>query len=183
MIPQTSPFTRLDPRVKLIIKNSIEHYLYAPVQKVFDKQIERMVLENCRKQRLPHRHFVYKAETYNTEDRSNPMPLRKNRLLAEFHEAMEELLLEQQSIHQEEKPYVCGYITLVLNASNAPGDWLRLFPDTTHMAIKKVFETGDIKLDWYHTELAEEKVAQLREQHAQMILMMKQRMAINLILS
>lgn len=173
-------FTELNPRTKLLIRDSIEEFLYQPTRKQIKRRIEELTVRNCRLLKSGHLHFVYKERTYNMD--ANPMPLRRNRLVAELRAPMEECLADELQV-VEEMPFVMGFVTLVLNASNAPGDWLRIFPESTHSALKKAFTGTDIVLDWSKTHLPDDAVEAMRVKHLDLSSLMRQRMTINLLIS
>lgn len=172
--------TPLNPRTKRIIKESIEEFLYVPARKQTRRQIEELIVKNCRLQRTTHKSFVYKTVDYNMD--SDPIPLRRNRLVAELRPTMEECLADEQRLI-DEMPLVMGVVVIVLNASNAPGDWLCIFPASTHHTLKKAVMAAGIELDWYHTHLPEATINELRTKHQHLLDLMRQRMTINLLIS
>lgn len=175
-------FTPLDPRTKLIIKDSIEEFLYDPFRRQMRRRIQEIAVKNCRKLKSGHLHFVYKETLYNLEDRTNPLPTAKNRLIPELRKDMEECLAEQRQI-EDEMPYVMGFVVGVLNASNAPGDWLKLFPESTHYIMKKVLAAKEINLDWNKTTLPADIIEKMCVQYHELISIVKQRMTINILIS
>jgi hypothetical protein len=173
-------FTSLNPITKSAIRISIESVLYSPFHRQQQKEIEKLIIQNCRAQRTPHLSFLYKNELYSMDP--GAPPLRKTRLLPQFRGVMDELLAEQRRL-EEEKPFVIGFITAVLNASNAPGDWLKIFPESMHFPMKKKMEDIKLHLDWSQTQLPEDIIAKLPAQYAELIQIVKQRMTMNILIS
>jgi len=71
--------------------------------------------------------FVYKGEYFR--DANTQHSLNVNRLIPDLHAEMDEYLAEVNKEIPNEQIIVKGYITKILNASDNPADYMRLFPE------------------------------------------------------
>jgi hypothetical protein len=90
---------------------------------------------------------------------------------------MEEYLEELRQLEEEEKPYVLGFITKVLNACDDLSDCLKIFPESMHRPIKIVLS------NWFHAgnNLSDEAIKGFLEAEQEAIMRLKRRMATNLL--
>lgn len=166
-----------DPRTKQQIKDILYRLLYDPVQRNFKTQLDGIITKNAVLGRMSHASFSYKGELYNCDTSSAP-PRKANRLLPQMVPIMETYLAELRDLNEKEVPYVLGYINQVLNSTNTLTDYLRLLPDAVHDSLKSIITTCPCCTK----KLPAEVVTKHLEKNQNPIAMMKQRMAINLII-
>jgi hypothetical protein len=165
---------RPDPRIKQKIRDEIWQLLYGQTNAQITKKINKIIMENAVFLKASHASFIYKNVVYNCDP--NPAPRARNRLAPQFVPAMQKILAEQKALENEEMPYVSGYLTHALNASDSLYDYLLLFPPAVHQPVQALLGKAPER-----PRLADEAIAaiQLRYQYA--IELMKQRMVINLL--
>ena len=165
-----------DPRTKQQIKEALYDFLYTPVEKQFKLRLDTLIIQNTLLGGHRHKSFSYKGVTYNC-DVTHP-PRKMNRLLPQLQPAMDEYLNELKLLNETELPFVIGFINQVLNASNDLGDYLRLLPESVHFPVERLLATCPCKMQ----NLSEETVAEFRKKNEASLQLMKQRLAINLII-
>lgn len=164
-----------DPRTKQQIKDMLYEFLYAPVTRHFRSRIETLIDRNTMMGGYTHKHFIYKGVVYNS-DVTQP-PMRKNRLVAQLRDPMEEYLADADEINNKDLPFIIGFITQVLNSSNNLSDYLRVLPEALHSPIQALQATCPCR----STSLMEEKVEQLKANNAHAINLIKKRLVTNLL--
>ena len=165
-----------DPRTKQQIKDMLYAFLYTPVEKQLEKQLDQIITRNCMIQGLGHRSFAYKGVLYNL-DMSKP-PRRMNPLAPSLTGVMEDYLKEVKQLNTVELPYVLGFITAVLNASNDLHDYLRVLPQSLHPPIQKLIDSCP-----YRTKkLTDAEVQEMQAKNQRYIDLVKQRMVTNLLI-
>lgn len=165
-----------DPRTKELIKQAIYDHLYNPVSQQFAARLEALVIQNTVLGQYTHKSFHYKGELYNCD--STPAPIRRNRLQPQLRPQMDKYLDDIAAINRQEVPYVLGYITRVLNASNHFGDYLRTFPDCLHTPIHKLIAACPC----HTTNIPDQKIAEINKESEFSIKLIKQRMVTNLLI-
>lgn len=164
-----------DPRTKQWIKDRLYEFLYSPVEKQFKERLNSIILRNSILGGFSHQSFMYKNEFYSCD--SKRPPLKKNRLLPALKDAMEEYLSDLKQLNESEIPYVVGFITQVLNASNNIADYKEIFPESVHPPLERIFRTYPCKSEALDDIAVKELV--IKNQSA--IHLMKRRQALNLI--
>lgn len=165
-----------DPRTKQNIKEALYEALYGPTQKQLKDRIDDLIIRNTLIGRHSHKSFIYKGAVYNCDN--THVPLKKNRLDPSLKDKMEEYLAEVRHLNENEVPFVLGFINQVLNSSDCLPDYLKLLPDTLHTPIRELATTCPCHTSVLNTE----RVALLREKNRSAIDLMKQRMALNLLI-
>lgn len=165
-----------DPFTKTQIKNALHAFLYDPVKKAFETRKEILVSKNSVLGGFTHRHFLYKGVVYNIE--TTPAPAKKNKLLPQLRDEMEDYLADLHRLNVEEMPYVVGFINHVLNTSNDFHDYLRLLPESVHQPIHALMATCPCRLQ----HLSDEAVAAFKAKNAESITLMKSRLVNNLLI-
>lgn len=165
-----------DPRTKQQIKDILYRLLYDPVQRNFKTQLEGIITKNAILGRMSHASFFYRGELYSCD--AAPPPRKANRLLPQMVPIMDTYLAEMKELNDKEVPYVLGYINQVLNSTNTLTDYLRLLPESVHGPLKEIISTCPCCTQ----KLSAETVSALIEKNQNPISMIKQRMAINLII-
>ena len=165
-----------DPKTKQQIKDMLYAFLYTPVEKQLEKQLEQIITRNCLALSLGHRSFAYKGVLYNL-DMSKP-PRRMNPLAPSLTGVMEDYLKEVKQLNTVELPYVLGFITAVLNASNDLHDYLRVLPDALHPPIEALIAScpGRTK------KLTDFDADSMQKKHQKPIDLIRQRMVTNLLI-
>ena len=165
-----------DPRTKQQIKDMLYAFLYTPVEKQLEKQLDQIITRNCMIQGLGHRSFAYKGVLYNL-DMSKP-PRRMNPLVPQLTGAMEDYLKEVQQLNRVELPYVLGFITAVLNASNDLHDYLRVLPEAIHRPIEQLIASYPCRTK----KLTDFDVDSIQKKHQKPIDLIRQRTVTNLLI-
>lgn len=165
-----------DPKTKQQLKDALYAVLYDPVQRQFQRRKEAIIGQNTLLGQYAHNSFAYKGTLYSADQ--NKPPRKANRLLPQMVPAMEAYLGELKALNEQEVPYVLGYINQVLNASNDFDDYLRLLPESLHNVIRQ-FQAS---CPCHNHNLPEETVQEFRQRNAASLNLMRQRMAINLII-
>lgn len=127
-------------RVKSRIRQKIVDSLYWRVSEKQKKRLIQLTEANNRLLASGQQGFMYKGTWYSAHmKRVNrlTMPRSKNRLHPRLHPEMEEYLNGLAQIEDEETPYVLGYITKVLNASETTTDLYLLLPEALHKPIQE----------------------------------------------
>ncbi len=165
-----------DPRTKQQIKDMLYAFLYTPVEQQLEKQLDQIITRNCVIQTLSHRSFAYKGGFYNL-DTAKP-PRRMNQLAPQLVGAMEDYLKELEQINRIELPYVMGFITAVLNASNDLHDYLRVLPEAVHHPIEQLITSCPCGTK----KLTDFDVDSMQKKHQKPIDLIRQRMVTNLLI-
>lgn len=165
-----------DPRTKQQIKEALYGFLYDPVQNQFKTRLDTLIIRNTLLGGHRHKSFNYRGIDYSCD--TDPLPRKRNQLLAQLHTEMNGYLEDMKELNEQELPFVLGYINQVLNSSNNLQDYLRLLPDSVHYPIEQFIANCPCRTQ----ALSDEKVAQLHEKNAASINLMKQRQVLNLII-
>jgi len=165
-----------DPRTKQQIKDALYAFLYDPVTKQFKSRIDTIIVRNTVMGGHSHKHFIYKGVLYNA-DITQP-PLKRNRLVPQLRDSMDEYLVDLNHLNNNELPFVLGFINQVLNASTDLADYLRVLPESVHYPLQQLLVTCPCRA----TNLTEDKVISLRLKNQTPINLMKQRLVTNLLI-
>ena len=160
--------------LKYQIKNRIWYVLFTPVENDLDAQLDIIAIKNCRLQGLSHKSFLYKGVKYNA-DITGP-PLRSNQLAPSLKPEMEDYLSKVKEYLSNEENLIIGYITMILNLCEHPRDCLRLLPSGLHTHIESLLR------GFTETDLNEETVQEVLKKNQKPLQMIKERMALNLLL-
>ena len=164
-----------DPRTKQYIKDKIYSFIYSPIQEQLQKQLHTIIQKNCTILCASHTSFIYKG-VYYSMDNSKP-PRKINSLSKVLYLEMEEYTKELKKLNTVELPYVLGFITQVLNASDDLQDYLRVFPEAIHKPLEQIINSCPCR----SKQLSEEEVLLLQSRNKTPIDLMKQRLVINLL--
>lgn len=165
-----------DPRLKSQVKDEFMLSLYSTPIIHFGNRIDEIATRNCVIGSFRHKSFAYKGIFYNRE--GTPAPLRRNRLQPALHATMDEWLADRHSIWNVEQPAINGYILLVLNTSNKPGDYLKMLPESVHESIAKCFSPHLL----LETTIDDAKAAEIIKQYQHCFDLIKKRQVLNLLL-
>jgi hypothetical protein len=130
---------RHDPYTKTQVKELLYRFIYSPLDIHFQQRIESLIQRNCAIQTAQHRSFIYKNEIYNCD--AAPLPLKLTRLAAALRPEMDTYLEDKAMVNLHEMPYVMGFITQILNASNNIRDYLDVLPDALHPPLMQLIAT------------------------------------------
>lgn len=166
-----------DPKTKMQIKEAIFQYLYGPVQRQLEQRLDTIIISNALLGKFDHKSFTYKGVLYTCD--SNRPPLKKNPLVPQLRQVMEDYLHDVRELNEKELPKVLGFINQVLNASNGLTDYLRILPESIHEPVKIMIS----QCPCHHKELSEEQVQQIQKKNLESIALLKQRMVANLLLA
>lgn len=169
---------KLDPRFKQAINSCLREHIYANVNARFAKRLEDLIGSNTLKMGATVMQFNYKGKVYILEKyvpRYNVV-----RLHPDFHEAMDVYLADQRKLDYEEKPYVFSYFTKVLNSSDSLLDYARLLPECMHNALKP-FMAEEYAIYHLNPELSDQQVAQFKNEHEALSLILKSRVVLDLL--
>jgi hypothetical protein len=165
-----------DPRTKQQIKDVLYKHLYEPIDRQFKARLQQIAIKNAAISGYTHVSFIYKNVVYNCD--STALPRKLNRLHEQLQPVMNEYLKEAKQLNEKELPYVIGFITQVLNASNELHDYLRLLPQSVHHPVQSLIDTCPCR----GKKLSEETVDLLHKKNQIPIQLMKQRMVNNLLI-
>jgi hypothetical protein len=165
-----------DPRVKLVLKETLYEYMYGPAQKKFAYRLEKIINDNTVAGGYSHKSFMYRGEIYTCDTRE--LPHRMNRLVLPLQPTMNDYLRDIKELNVKELPYVLGYINRVLNSTNEFQDYLKLLPDSLHHPLQHLINNCPCKT----SGLSPEFVADMQQNNKSAITMIKSRMALNLLL-
>lgn len=163
-----------EPNLKYLIKTRIWGVLFTPVENALDAQLDLIATKNCQLQGLSHKSFLYKGVRFNA-DITGP-PLRSNKLAPSLKPEMEDYLSKVNEYRDYEENVITGYITLVLNLCKHPRDCLRLLPSGLHAHIESLLNNCT------ESDLDEETVQETLKKNQKPYQMIKERMALNLLL-
>jgi hypothetical protein len=165
-----------DGLTKTLVKNTLYDYIYKPVQKDFLARRDAIIIKNAMICGFTHKSFFYKGVLYSCDTTAPSRPW--NKLCQQLREQMDEYLQDLDELNKKELPYVLGYITQILNASNHFGDYLRLFPDCLHSPLTKLIASCPC-----HTDVLDEsQIQQLTMQNQESIALIRRRMMSNLLI-
>ena len=163
-----------EPNLKYRIKGRIWEVLFTPVEKDLKKQLEVIASKNCHLQGLSHKSFLYKGMRFNAD--TTPPPLRSNYLAPSLKPDMEDYLNKVKDCLHREEVLIMGYITMVLNLCTHPRNYLRFLPSGLHPHVEDLLRTHP------ESDLDEEIVQEVLKNNQKPIQMIKERMALNLLL-
>ena len=165
-----------DPKIKQQIKDALYEFLYGPLQLSFKQHLDAIVLKCAKALNSQYLSFTYKGEVFALE--GEKLPRRMNRLPDHLHSEMDSYLHDLAEVNEKEVPYVLGFITQTLNASNDLHDYFRVLPSAVHGPIQDLINSCP-----YRTKrLTDESVQDLLIRNAKSIHLTKCRMVQNLIL-
>jgi hypothetical protein len=165
-----------DPKTKQQIKDLLYSFLYDPINKKMKEQVDSIIVKNSAMIQSSHLSFHYKGKLFSCD---SGFVLRKpNRLTPLLHPFMDDHLKEVKELNEREIPYVIGFINQVLNSSNNIRDYLRVLPTSIHRPIELLMATCPCVT----YNISVETVKDIQDRNAESIIIMKSRMAINLIL-
>lgn len=165
-----------DPRTKQQIKDALYSFLYEPVTRQLKNRLDTLIVRNTLMGGYMHKHFTYKGVTYNGD--VSPLPIKRNRLVPQLKDEMEQYLQDMDQLNNHELPYVLGFINQVLNASCDLTDYLRVLPESIHQPLQQLVATCPYRT----TTLSEKKVEQLVSKNVEPIELMKKRLVTNLLI-
>ena len=165
-----------DPRTKQQVKEALYQFLYGPVQKRYQQQLHQIIQQNTLLIKGSHASFIYKNVFYSNEN--TPPPRKMNRLHPSLVTAMEDYLKDVEVLNQQEIPYVIGFITQVLNASNDFEDYLKTFPPILHPPLEKLIAS----CPYHNRKLTDKEIERLQAKNTKPINLIKQRLVTNLII-
>lgn len=125
-----------DPRMKARIMNAMLNMLYArPLNRLAETRL-RLVQRNDFAHGNGISGFCFKGEYYR-DNRNVRRTIQVNRLMPELHAEMLEYLTEVSEEIPSEEIRTKGYIQKMLNASDNPADFMRLFPECLLPPVEK----------------------------------------------
>lgn len=168
----------VNPRSKGLIKESLERFLYEPVQRHFKRRLDEIIIANTLEGKYQHKSFHFKGEQYHCE--YGLRPRNWNKLLPHLKPRMEKYLADVKHIDDQERPTIFGFINQVLNSSNHFSDYIALFPSSAHPPIRTLLT--DPSPMYADPVMDKDKMDHIIEQNQAAISMMKARMVTNLLL-
>jgi hypothetical protein len=168
-----------DPLLKQTVRDRLYALLYTPADtRMFDR-LKDIVMANAVLVKAAHASFMYKAVNYSC-DASPILPRPRNQLHASLEGRMREYLADKERL-ENEKPMVTAYLTQVLNASDHPGDWLKLLIPALHQPVQAAQSEHPSLLA--SKRIDDEAVEAFLVRNKAYISMTKQRLVTNLITS
>ncbi len=165
-----------DPRSKSQVKDALYYFLYTPVLKQFENQLENLIIKNTIAIGGSHKSFWYKDKLY-TCDTATP-PRKLNRLAPQFKAEMDTYLTEIEQLNSYELPRVLGFITKVLNTSNSLTDYLEVLPTAVHRPLQQLIATCPCRTK----SLSPDSVKELQDSNQVAIALLKQRLVTNMLI-
>ena len=160
---------------KVHLKKAIMDNLFSRMDELYGQDTLKLALDNNQLMGYSHRSYVFNGEFYNHEVDDGP-PIRQKLHPSLVPRAKQ---LDQEFGHPltVEKVKVGGYLSSVLAYSPYPGDYLALLPPSLHGIVK----TTILTIDWA-PHLSPEKIAMFMAKHGSHYELIRQRLALNLIL-
>lgn len=165
-----------DPRTKQQIKDVLYAFLYTPVEKSSKAKLSQLIMRNSSIIGNTNTAFTYRGKVYSIED--NPPYRKVNRLHTVLHSDMDEHIKEVAHLNNVELPYVVGFITSVLNASNSFEDYLKVFPSVLHFPIEQLAASCPCRM----CVLTKEAAQQMQDKNKESISLIQKRMVMNLLI-
>jgi hypothetical protein len=167
-----------DPKTKKRILDGLIEHLYNPVERDFTNRLNKLIIDNSLIYGNNQRAFAYKGENYAI-DKDIPLPRPLNRLDRSLYPIMDQYLKEKEELVTTELPYVVGFITQVLNASDNFPDYFKLLPESIHSVLRKLATECPCR----NSQLTEKKIDEIQRKNVLPVELMKQRMVCNLLLT
>jgi hypothetical protein len=165
------------PLTKVAIKYSLQRYLYSAVLDDFQNRIDEIIEQNTILGKYNSKHLFYKGNYYFGNGPVLWASVRKyNKLVPDLKDKMEQYLKDKKEFEEEEH-YVLGFFNQVLNASTKLEDYLKIFPECLHSALKKMFAP----FPEYPGSLEDSVIAEIIKKNKKPISLIKQRMVLNLL--
>lgn len=165
-----------DPRIKQQLKDELYDQLYQPVKRRFKDRLDAIIRHNASLLASPFEGFSYKGEVYKINPRVRT-PLKVDRLDPSLRPMMDKYLADLDQLNREEVPFVVGYLTRVLNATDDLQDCLKLLPEALHPTIQAIIDNCPCRTERLDAQAAD----QFREQHRRELEAVKQRLMQNLL--
>lgn len=131
-------------KVKLHIKQSIEHHLYGQFDDRMKSRLEALIDRNNILTQFASESFQFRGVRYIKQGwRVHPRHIK--RIHPELDADISDYVEDLQAINDYERPIVMGYVQTVLNTSAKPEDFLVLFPSSLVTKFQEALEsvTGD----------------------------------------
>lgn len=161
---------------KLVIREAIMAALFTKMANLAQTELHNLIRRNALVSNYTHLSFAYNGKFYSMEPEYLPSPPIRQRLHPSLLGDMKYYLDEFGYPLEMEKTRVEGYLTSMLAYSPLPGDYLLLLPAALHAVVQ-----GAVTCDW-STDLSPEKIASFMAKYQSGYDLLRQRMAINLIL-
>lgn len=170
-----------DPQTKQQIKDKVFHFIYDPVYANFQKQLDTIIRKNAQLwvNRQEYMRYRNKIHATSAVGPAGPYPRKINLCHPGVRPQMRDYLREVDRLNQQEIPYVLGFITQVLNASNSLQDYFKVFPESVHQPIRDLVHRCNCRTH----SLTKAQVTELQEKNQVPLSLMKQRMVLNLLQS
>lgn len=159
---------------KLVIRETIMVALFTKMAELADSELANLIRRNTAMMGYTHQSFAYNGKFYNVDYTQGP-PVRQ-RLHPPLLPEMKSYLEEFGYPLDMEKARVGGYLSSMMAYSPYPGDYLLLLPSALHAVVQAA-----VTCDW-STSLTPEKIASFMAKYRTGYELIRQRMAINLIL-
>lgn len=151
--------------------------LYSKADKVFQNQINALVLLHLEDTKSTIPGFVYKGKEYWTTDLWYGK--KPQRLSESFAPMIDEILETKLYLTVTERPIILGFITRVLNQSKNPWDYVMLLPEDLAAPLRNVLKKHNVS---EYNSLLNHQVLCFKEQNATALLAIKERLCANLLL-
>jgi hypothetical protein len=163
-----------DPRLKSIMKQAILQVMYGPFEERRVNALKEILQRNCVLQHSQVPAFTFKGVAYGDPQMHG---IIRPKLHPDLQYTMAMWVDEGKEVFNNERPYIENFITLILNSSPSAEDWLALLPETFQGPVRYLMD--------YYTSipscLNKDQIAAIVDEQAPAILLMKRRMAINLL--
>lgn len=124
---------------KRAVKDCLDHFLYAPVRKAFQAKLNELIIADAVARGDGIRAFCHRGRNFmipgeKPNFRYFPRLSRSNRVL------VDSLLSEYDPVLIDERDSVLTFISQVLNKSDEPSEYLKMFPSGLREPLKRVYE-------------------------------------------
>lgn len=171
-------FPQLHPLIRMELKNKLVYLAYKATDTRLLSRLHKIIDANTLAAKYSHASFNYRGKLYSKEHQQ--LRFNSQRLLPELKEYMDALLKDIDEIENTEKPFITGLFTTMLNVSGSVEDYLLILPECLAPAIKSEIVKAECV---YPRQLTNEQLEAFKTKHMQWILMLKNRMVLELILT
>ena len=166
--------TRLDPRQKQAILNSLNGFIHESIQERIEKQLETIIITNTAIVGSGDPVFTYKGSIYSCKN-IRRTTRRTNQLQPQLKPTMDEWIDDAGEVNVD-MGYIKAFLASVLNASNNVSDYHRILPDCLHSVLRPFASLPNVQLP-----ISDEQVIAIQQKNHKAVGLIKRRLLLNLI--
>lgn len=163
----------MNGRYKQEVRNHLLTYIYEKAEEEKAVQMDSLVMANTLLHKDAPMAFLYKGEVYRHSQIRRTFA-RAPLLDKNLHERMDAWLKEQDNL-LDEKVFISGFLTTVLNASNHMEDYLKILPECLHPALREYPTTSALPA------VGDDVIQRILTRNQNAIQRIKRRLTLNLI--